>query len=64
MVYRSESGAECLVKRLRETLVTFDIPEELTADGGPQFTAGQSKEFLKAWGVRHGISAAANPHAN
>ena len=35
MVYQSESGAEGLVKRLRETFVTFGIPEELTSDGGP-----------------------------
>ncbi|CAG2209551.1 unnamed protein product [Mytilus edulis] len=48
MVYKSESGAEGLVKRLRETFVTFGIPEELTSDGGPQFTAGKTQEFLKA----------------
>ncbi|MCW4345270.1 MAG: RNase H-like domain-containing protein, partial [Candidatus Thiodiazotropha endolucinida] len=64
MVYRSESGAEGLIKRLRETFVTFGIPEELTSDGGPQFTAGKTQEFLKAWGVRHRISSVANPHAN
>ena len=64
MVYRSESGADGLVKRLRETFVTFGIPEELTSDGVPQYTAGKTKEFLKAWGVRHRISSVANPHAN
>ena len=55
MIYRSESGAEGLVKRLRETFVTFGIPEELTSDSRPQFTAGKTKEFVKAWGVRHRI---------
>ena len=48
MVHRSESGAEDLVKRLHETFVTFGIPEELTSDGGPQFTAGKTKTFFKA----------------
>ena len=64
MVYRSESGAEGLVKRLRETFVTFGIPEELTSDGGPQFTAGKTQEFLRNWGVRHRLCLVANPHAN
>ena len=47
MVYRSESGAEGLVKLLCETFVTFGIPEELISDAWPQFTAGKTKEFLK-----------------
>ena len=64
MVYRSESGAEGLIKRLRETFVTFGIPEELTSDGGPQFKAGKTQDFLNAWEVRHRISSVANPHAN
>ena len=64
MVYRSKFGAVGLVKRLGETFVTFDIPEELTSDDGSQFTAGKTKEFLKAWGVRHRISSVANPHAS
>ena len=48
MVYRSESGAEGLIKRLRETFATFGIPEELTSDGGPQFKAGKTQDFLNA----------------
>ena len=64
MVFRSEGGADGLVKRLRESFVTFGVPEELTSDGGPQFTAGKTQQFLKSWGVRHRLSSVANPHAN
>ena len=43
MVYRSESGAEDLIKRLRETFVTFGIPEELTLDGDHSSKLGRPK---------------------
>ena len=64
MVFKSENGAEGLVKRLRECFVTFGVPEELTSDGGPQFTAGKTQAFLESWGVHHRLSSVANPHAN
>ena len=64
MVYRSESGADGLIRRLREVFVTFGIPENLTTDGGPQFTAGKTQEFLRSWGVQHRISSVGFPHAN
>ena len=56
MVSKSESGADGLVKRFRETFVTYGVPEELTSDGGPQFTAGKTQEFLKSWGVNHRLT--------
>ena len=62
MVYKRESGAEVLIKRLPETLVTFGITEELTSDGGQQYTAGKTQDFLNAG--CHRIASVANPYAN
>ena len=64
MVFKSENGADGLVKRLREVFVTFGVPEELTSDGGPQFTAGKTQNFLSSWGVSHRLTSVANPHGN
>ena len=64
MAFKSENGADGLIKRLRECFVTFGVPEELTSDGGPQFTAGKTQAFLASWSVRHRLTSVANPHAN
>ena len=64
IVFKENGKAEQLIKRLREVFITFGIPEELTSDGGPQFTADETQRFLESWGVRHRRSSVANPHAN
>ena len=63
-VFREGGKAENLISRLRDFFETFGVPEELTSDGGPQFTAGVTVDFLKSWGVHHRITSVGNPHAN
>ena len=42
-----ETGKEgWLVTHLRGNFETFGVLEELTSDGGPQFTSGVTQEFL------------------
>ena len=53
----SHSGARGLIACLRSFFSTFGVPEELSSDGGPEFTASATREFLQRWGVRHRLSA-------
>ena len=59
-----DAGGSGLVKLLRELFMSFGIPEELTSDGGPEFTASETQSFLRKYGVQHRISSVGNPHSN
>jgi transposase InsO family protein len=42
----------------------FGVPKELASDGGPEFTASLTREFLTHWGVGHCLSSAHHPQSN
>ena len=55
-----ESATEWLTK----FCTRFGIPEELSTDGGPEFTSNAMAELLKEFGIRHRVSSAYHPHSN
>ena len=59
-----ESGSRGLIQLLKRFFGTFGVPHELSNDGGSEFTAEDTKDFLTRWGVRVRQSAAYNPQSN
>ena len=44
--------------------MTFGVPTSLSSDGGPEFSATPTSEFLSRWGVHHRESSAYYPQSN
>ena len=60
----NEAGSQGLCKALRRIMVTFGVPVEISSDGGPEFTAGETKAFFERWGIRHRLSSVSFPSSN
>ena len=58
------AGARGLIKCLRRMFSIFGVPVVLSSDGGPEFAAEATKEFLQNWDVEHRMSSAYNPRSN
>ena len=43
---------------------TFGVPEELSSDGGPEFIAKDTEDFLHRWEVMHRLSSTYHPRSN
>ena len=58
------AGAAGLIRHLRSFFATFGVPEELSSDGDPDFSAGCTEAFFRLWGVRHRVPSTHFPQPN
>jgi hypothetical protein len=63
-VVNGKGGAHNLISLLGQCFHSFGIPETLTSDGGPEYIAGNTQEFLRKIGVHHRLTSVGFPHAN
>ena len=66
-IYEAGEGqfdGKTLVKRFREWCEVFNIPEEVSSDGGSQMMSSIFQESLKAWDVKHRLSSSYFAHSN
>ena len=64
IVQESRVGSSGLVKYLRKIFVTYGIADDLSSDGGSEYTAEATQQLLSNWGVQHRLSSVALAHSN
>ncbi len=64
IVNKAKDGATGLINTLRRVFATYGISDELSPDGGPEFVAHSTQQFLRTWGIHHRLSSVAFPHSN
>ena len=56
--------AEGIIQALRYHFVSYGAPEEITTDGGPEYVATETQNFLRRWNVAHRLASAYHPSSN
>ena len=64
VIQMSSTSANATITALRSLFATHGLPEEIVADNGPQFVAGEMKDFSTANGVRLCFSSPYHPESN
>ena len=60
----NHTPSNVLIDICRELFINYGVPEEISSDGGPQFTSSSFQIFMKNWGIKHRLSSAYYPQSN
>ena len=63
-IFKAPHGTAQAGAALRALFATFGVPEEISTDGGPEFSSAATADFLTRWEVRHRMSSAYFPQSN
>ena len=61
---KGQASAQGLIAIIRILFDTFGVPQEISSDGGPEFSSAATADFPTRWEVRHGMSSAYFPLSN
>ena len=53
-----------MIRLFRTNFATFGVPEEISTEGGPEFTACTAENFSRKRGAHHRVSSAYFPQSN
>ena len=62
--FSNSATSSSLIAEFRKLFGSYGVSEEISSDGGPQFTSSSFQQFLKNWGVNFRISSAQYPQSN
>ena len=62
--HMKQATGKHIVTICREIAAVYGVPEEISSDGGPQFSSTEFQCFLHNWDIHHRLSSAHYPQSN
>ena len=62
--FPTNTSSKAIIKTIRKFFQIWGIAEEISADGGPNLSSREIKEWLESWGVKLRLSSAYFPKSN